>query len=240
MRQSQTGRAMLDAALVRIALAEQFSSIDQLLAGSAIADKGKAAPAPSRDQKKKPEPEPIDLRAGIFPSPGNPGEGQGEGIRDYSSRSDRSDSFKPSPQPSPGVPGEGEKAAPILATTGDHDLWPRLLALPQTQTPASFASILRVAQYDGIEDDQATLRFPHSHETFVKQWSSNGKRDIIAAALTELRGKPTGVKFEIDVGSELQTPATPSAPAPRPAITDTGPIVEFVLQEFGGTLTRVE
>jgi DNA polymerase-3 subunit gamma/tau len=206
MRQSQTGRAMLDAALVRIALADQFSSIDQLLAGGATADKPRTAPAPPRDQKKKPEPEPVAVEEPVA-----------------------------APEPLISTPPQ-----PVMREVAEHDLWPRLLALPQTQTPASFASILRLARFAGIEDEQAILRFPHSHETFVKQWSSNGKRDIIAAALTELRGQPTGVKFEIDADPDTQAPATPSAPAPRPAITDTGPIVEFVLQEFGGTLTRVE
>ncbi len=44
MRQNQTGRAMLDATLVRLALAEQFSSIEQLLASPRA--------APSVEQKK--------------------------------------------------------------------------------------------------------------------------------------------------------------------------------------------
>ncbi len=43
MRQSQTGRAMLDATLVRLALAKEFSSIKQLLASPSS---GTAAPAP--------------------------------------------------------------------------------------------------------------------------------------------------------------------------------------------------
>jgi hypothetical protein len=51
--------------------------------------------------------------------------------------------------------------------------------------------------------------------------------------LTELRGQPTGVRFEID---EEQ----PEGAVPRPLEVDAGPIVEFVLKEFGGTLTTVE
>ena len=35
LRQNQTGRAMLDATLVRFALAEQFTSISELLSGGA-------------------------------------------------------------------------------------------------------------------------------------------------------------------------------------------------------------
>jgi chromosome segregation protein len=43
------------------------------------------------------------LPAAIFPSPGTPGEGQGEGLTNI-------DSGMPSPQPSPGLPGEGANA----------------------------------------------------------------------------------------------------------------------------------
>jgi len=49
MRQSQTGRAMLDATLVRLALAKEFSSIEQLLTSSPSA-------SPPVQQKKTPEP----------------------------------------------------------------------------------------------------------------------------------------------------------------------------------------
>jgi len=63
MRSSQAGRALIDAALVRLALAEQFVSVAELLDR---ADSGAAAPT----QKKKSEP--------LTPSPQR-GEGRGEG-----------------------------------------------------------------------------------------------------------------------------------------------------------------
>jgi hypothetical protein len=133
-------------------------------------------------------------------------------------------------------------AATPTSTPGSTNLWSRFLAMPQCQSPAFFASVLSSARLAGIENDQAIIRFPLTHETFVKQWSNNGKRDLIANALTELRGQPTGVRLEIDETATQSQSAAPAAaaPAPRPATTDAGPVVEFVLQEFGGELTRVE
>src|SRR5688572_14493664 len=46
----------------------------------------------------------------VFPSPGTPGEGQGEGPLSSGAR--------PSPLPSPGVPGEGEGAPALGAGSG--------------------------------------------------------------------------------------------------------------------------
>ena len=90
-----------------------------------------------------------------------------------------------------------------------------------------------MAKFRGIENDLAIIRLPRSAETFAKQWNANGKKDQIARALTELRGQPTGVRFEIDEEK-------PEAPAAKPIEADVGPIVEFVLKEFGGRLVGVE
>jgi DNA polymerase III subunit gamma/tau len=111
------------------------------------------------------------------------------------------------------------------------DLWIGLLAKLQSQ--ASFSSVLGMATFRGIENEIAIIRLPRSAETFAKQWNSNGKKDQIARALTELRGQPTGVRFEIDE-------AQPEVPAAKPIEVDAGPIVEFVLKEFGGSLIGVE
>src|SRR4051812_27237165 len=57
LRTSQAGRALLDATLVRLALAEQFSTVDQLLAGvdgnEAPAKSPSARPAPVASTQKK-------------------------------------------------------------------------------------------------------------------------------------------------------------------------------------------
>jgi DNA polymerase III subunit gamma/tau len=203
MRQSQTGRAMLDATLVRLTLAKEFSSIEQLLA---------APSAPSRsvppEQKKNAEPikpAPIAELARIAPPP-------------------------PDPEPAPA----------IIAPTGD--LWPDLLARLE-QTASTMANTLRMANLTGIQQGQAIIRFPQHLETFAKQWSNNGKKELIANALTDLRGESTGVKFEVgEVEPAAPAIAKPAA-APRLPIDATiqeDPLVKLVLEEFGGRIAKVE
>ena len=56
IRQTQAGRAILDATLVRLALSDQFTRIGELLAQVDDAPRTPAAPAAAPAQKKKPEP----------------------------------------------------------------------------------------------------------------------------------------------------------------------------------------
>ncbi|MGD0388628.1 MAG: DNA polymerase III subunit gamma/tau [Tepidisphaeraceae bacterium] len=183
MRQSQTGRAMLDATLVRIALAEQFSSIGSMLA--------QGGPAAGPAEKKKPEPSGIAEKV------------------------------------------EAIDVSPPVADAASPNFWADFLTRLETQAPA-VAGVLGAGKLRGIEEGIATIGIPRHSESFIKQWSANGKRDQIARALSEVLGRPTGVRFEID--DEPQPPA----PKPPDANAEAGPIVEFVLQEFGGRLARVE
>jgi len=199
MRQSQTGRAMLDAALVRLALAKEFSWIEQLLASPpsaspSVSASPSASASPPSEQKKKPEP--VNAEQTVLPAP----------------------------------------AAP----TGD--LWPDLLARLE-QSGATMVNTLRLASFAGIQNGQAIIRFPKQLDTFARQWSSNGKKEQIANALTELRGEPTGVKFEVgEVEANPRAQARPTPPVRLPG--DSGvqedPLVKLIVEEFGGRIVKVE
>jgi len=196
MRQNQTGRAMLDATLVRLALAKQFSSISDVLSRGSSASKPAATstPSPAPEQKKKPE-------------------------------TMRTEEPARSVAPPPLV------APPAISNQPPSNLWAGLMAKLQNQT--GFSTILGMTRFAGIENDIAIIRLPRSADTFVKQWNANGKKDKIASVLTELRGQPTGVRIEIDDEQAETIPA-------KPIEEEAGPIVEFVLKEFGGRLTGVE
>jgi DNA polymerase-3 subunit gamma/tau len=201
MRQSQTGRAMLDATLVRLALAKEFSSIEQLLA-SPPASLPRSAAAPS-EQKKNAEPV----------------------------------------TPAPVISQEAEQPAlSPPALTGD--LWPDLLARLE-KSGSTMANTLRMASLVGIQDGKAVIRFPQNLDTFAKQWSANGKKEQIAHALTDLRGQPTGVKFEVgEVEAKAQADARPAPPAKLNSPADPGiqddPLVKLIVEEFGGKVVKVE
>jgi hypothetical protein len=84
-----------------------------------------------------------------------------------------------------------------------------------------------MARIAGLEGGFAVIRFPRERESFARTWSTNGKKDQIARVLTELRGQPTGVRFEVD-DAQANEPAGPPAEA--------DPLVQWVLKEFGGRI----
>jgi DNA polymerase-3 subunit gamma/tau len=209
LRQSQTGRAMLDATLVRLALARQFSSIDQLLSGSP------AGSATAGEQKKNAESLTVELPMPAAPAP--------------------PPSIAPTPQaiaaPIPPPPAPNPPIPTITIPVPTDKLWAALRAKLQTVT--GYSTILGMARFDGIEEDVATIRLPRAQETFARQWNTNGKKDKLAEVFTELRGQPTGVRFEIDDQEE------PAAPV-RNIEEEAGPVAQFVLREFGGSIVKVE
>jgi DNA polymerase-3 subunit gamma/tau len=281
-RQNQTGRALLDATLVRLALAEQFKSIGDLL--PRVGRAGAASPssaAASSAQKKKPEPvieaaaiveqpavgdsspAPDDDDDDALPQPGRVWEGPslGQLLREQSQSSSKPSASPPelSPSPSP-----ESSVVPI----GDDDivtLWPRLISMMQGQG-SSLAGVLALAQIVGVSDGQAIVRFQHEGATFARAWATNGKKETIAKMLSELRGAPIGVRFEIAPQPEEQSPAPKSpspapapTPAPRPVVESapsapapprltleaieelkSDPLVQIVLREFGGTIIKVD
>ena len=133
IRTSQAGRALLDATLVRLALAEQFNAIGDVLSATDGAVTGTSASA----ALKKKFDEPVTVFAPSpgtperatdspsSPSPGTPGEGWGEGSRSATANSEPT---SPAPNPHPALSrstGRGEEApAPAPAAEDDDDALP--------------------------------------------------------------------------------------------------------------------
>jgi DNA polymerase III subunit gamma/tau len=241
LRFNQTGRAMLDAALVRLTLAEQFGPISELMPGAPAAAEQKknveavmqseGVGAAERAVNSERLPMPVDKAAPAsvvedddddLPRPGKVWDGPS--LKDLL----KQQSATAPAIPSTSAPNESVDAAssePSVEPIGDSDiarLWPALLALLERQTSA-MSSVLGLATLQGIEDGIAIIRFPHHCETFAKQYAANGKRDKIAQALTQLRGQSTGVRFEVApaVDAEVATatataPVQPAATAPPP------------------------
>jgi hypothetical protein len=148
---------------------------------------------------------------------------------------------------------------PSIEPIGDDDIvkiWPRLIDLLGTQSSA-VKSVLSLATLSELRDGQAVIRFRHEQETFAKTWAANGKREMIAAALTKLRGQSVGVRFEVDdAPAGPAAAATVSMTAEKPSLKaaevvavesapvrpnaeivqelENDPLVQLVLKEFGG------
>lgn len=232
IRQSQAGRALLDATLVRMALADQFSSIGDLLSrldGSGPAARAPRAPAAAPTQKKNPEPRPRLIPPSSFSLAAEQGNGD---IAATSGAVDENDDDLPRPgkvwtgpslaatikesaiKPAP-VPDESISNVEPIDPSNLPAVWQALLKLAAAQGPV-LHSLLAPGMLVGIEDGRAVVRYGPQHETFVKLLERNGKKDLVREKLTELLGRNVGVKFEVDAIEDVTSvPAQPAA-AQRP------------------------
>jgi len=94
-------------------------------------------------------------------------------------------------------------------------LWKTLLDKMAAHGPA-FHSLLCGGTFAGIEDGQAVIRYSKKNAIYRSLLERNGKKDLVRDGLSELLGKPTGVRFEVDETSADEEPARPVASAPVP------------------------
>jgi len=246
IRQSQAGRALLDAILVRMALADQFSSIEQLMgqvdgrpslsqgaaqkkkievtSASAVGSASADVPAPAR-QIPSAEADPTIQTPAVLP-PQSPVDEEDDDLPRPgkvwdSSGPDLAELLRQSAATAP--PPEPAAATPRAddnVVPPDNDdvarIWPALMAMLDTQG-AALKTGLSMAQLIEIKDNQAVIRFNGNGATFARNWAKNGKKDTIRALLCSVMGKDVGVRFEIEEASSPPSPApTTAAAAPSP------------------------
>jgi DNA polymerase-3 subunit gamma/tau len=272
MRQSQAGRALLDATLVRLAMAEQFTSVGELL--NRVNGGAGAPPA----QKKK-----FD---GVVPHSPSPleGEGRGEGedVRSAVGQNSQSAALTqtgaasqsiakasiPHPSPLPqGERGQDESPSTTSATDDTDDDLPQpgrvwtgpslkellaqqsaVAASMKADVPASpssdgsnvesvdpanlpgvwqallnllsekgmgLAGAVSHGRLVGLDDGTARIRFSRQHDTFVRMFEKNGKKEAIRDAFSQVLQQTVGVAFEVDGegGSTAVATAAPIATA---------------------------
>jgi len=238
LRQTQAGRALLDATLVRLTMAEQFAAISELLARvDGAGGAGTGAP-----QKKKPEqavawsaeasasppvavpaarPVPATSSTTLddnddddLPRPGKVWEGPSVGaILRETARSSR-------PTPPPVQTAHPEPNIEPVDPNDVKAVWSRVLESMRRHGVGVY-SLLIHGQLAGIEDDQAVIRYGPEHETFTKMLTRNGKREMVIEAFTRVLGKAIGVRFEVDQQAAASASAAvlprEDSPQPQPA-----------------------
>jgi DNA polymerase-3 subunit gamma/tau len=245
IRQSQAGRALLDATLVRMALADQFASIQELLGRI----DGNGSPGPARTarpaaaapaaQKKNPETsqpvrttfaEPSQVSASPddddddLPRPGKVWEGPSPSLATLlSSHQSKSQPAPPAPEPIANIEPVDPSNLPAV--------WQALLRLLAEHGPV-LQSLVSPGRLIAIDDGRAVIRYGPQHGTFVKMLERNGKKDLVREKLTQVLGQSVGVKFEVDAGVETAPPAAASPPPraaapPLPEPTPASPAVKL-------------
>jgi DNA polymerase-3 subunit gamma/tau len=252
LRSSQAGRALLDATLVRLALAEQFASVGELLGRV-----GGAAGA-SPGQKKKPE----------------LGRAEGGGQRAQEAASTP-------PSALSAHPSSDDDALPAVGKVWGNDSGPSLCELlKQQEAAASVEAVAPVAEGDiasveasnveavdpndlprvwqrvldalgtsahmlenarlvGIANGEAVVRCPEGHDSAIRFLERNGKKDTIRAVISGLLSQNVGLKFEFEQTSAaavavLEAPPRVSARAPvRRQVQSAPPVVSEAVRVTG-------
>jgi len=238
MRSTQSGRALFDATLVRLALAEQFAAVSALL--GQIECNG-AAPAGSALKKNAEVSAPRS--AGHKIPPAAP-----------AAESERSATLS------------AANIEPV-SITDLPAVWQAMLGVLSSRG-ASFLPLVESATLASIDDNVAVLRYPSDCDTLVKMLDRNGKKDAIRDALSSILKCNVGVKLEVlppPMPSELdgaqsprparrtatpvQEPAHRAPPTPEPPARITAelraelrknPLIGAVLDQLGGEIVKVE
>jgi hypothetical protein len=94
-------------------------------------------------------------------------------------------------------------------------VWQAFLGLIASHGPM-LHSLLAQGRLVALEEDRAVIRFGPQHETFVRMWERNGKKDLVRDAISQVLNQSIGVKFEIDASDASGPTQAPVAPKPAP------------------------
>jgi hypothetical protein len=130
-------------------------------------------------------------------------------------------------QETPEAPPVAEGGFANVEPVGRQDLgslWKSLLDQMMAHGPM-FHSLIANGSLARIEGDQAVIVYTKKNETFRKMLERNGKKDLVRDGLTQILGKPMGVRFEVDETAEEEVaPARPvPTPSPAPAARQAAP-----------------
>jgi DNA polymerase III subunit gamma/tau len=227
LRSTQAGRALMEATLVRLALAEQFSSVQDLLAGVNGSNNAPVAAVTSPALKKN-----VEQQVNPSPSPGTPGEGRGEGparkdphpnpLPEYRARGSDSSDDDDLPRPGKVWDSSGPSLSELLKQRETSNVepvvaadlpgtWQRLLDALSKKGPG-IPSILSHGELKSIGEDKVVIQF--SSQTFADMLDRNGKKDMVRDELSNLLQKPVGVAIEINECVETAPVAAAARPAP--------------------------
>ena len=227
LRTTQAGRALVDATLVRLALADQFLPVDEML------EQVDAMPA-DPPQKKKPDLTPSPFSGGPAGPPVEPVRTEPVSIPPapptVDDEEDTDDAL-----PAPGKVWTG----PNLAELARAAVKPAPRAAPQPLAAAnnlcdqlrqslnpSIASLIGTASCTGVQNGRVTLRFPATESGSMGILQRNGKKDIVRDALTQLIGTEVALFFELDdplpeAPPQAEAERTRAAPdRPRPVTSE--------------------
>jgi len=243
VKNSDTPRALLEAALLRFALAEHFLNVDELLAQAG------GSPAPAH--KKKPEP--VNRSMGSQPMPAEQSADIETHGQDARAAVRAPQAVIPKPAAPPGSPlfktephptaSLDDPTAEFAQAHGGHGAlpdWPGILDLIGSRLGPSMRGLVQCAT-PHFSNGQLTLRFAPASRMQMEMCRSNGRSSQIEALLAEHFATPVMVKFEL--AADAAEPQ--DAPPPHRMTSEmkkellNHPAVKTVLMELDATVAEI-
>ncbi|HEV2294261.1 MAG TPA: DNA polymerase III subunit gamma/tau [Tepidisphaeraceae bacterium] len=252
-RQSGAGRALLDATLVRLALAEQFASMGELLSrveGTTTTPPGQkkkpepvaeraAAPAPPGATLVSPSPMRVahlgdtsvaptaqtplseDDGGDDLPRPGKVWDSSGPSLSELLKQQRVAETAPPAPEPiAASTPAAADANVEVVNPDDLPTVWRSLLDLLAEKGPG-LPGLLSHGRFIGMdEQNRAVIRYAKQHETFVKMFERNGKKDQVREAFSKVLKQNVGIAFDLEPDEGGGAPvATMPAPVQPPSMS---------------------
>jgi len=221
VKNSDTPRPLLEAALLRFALAEHFMNIDQLLSQSQNSS--------SSSIKKKQIVSPKDN----LHTP----------VQTNASKETQSEN-QPQIDDEPQVTSNGQRevsGSKDLQYITDH--WQDILATLGTQLGPGTVGLLSSAAPARLENGLLTIEFGASAKIQKQMCQSNGRAEQIASALSDYPGLPSKIQLEFTLTEQPAADASAKRPrtnSQRRSEIINNPAVKTVLTGLDATITAIE
>jgi DNA polymerase-3 subunit gamma/tau len=213
IKNSDTGRALLEASLLRFALSEHFMNVDGLLSQL---KSGATSAVSSPSVKKK-----------IIPGP------ETQTVNDFRPVND---------EPSP-INQKSQKISELSDIESIKSNWPGLLKLITSELGPSTGGLLSTAEPARFEDGVLTIEFNPAARMQKSMCERNGRAEQIQDLLSRQFSAPVRLKFEIAEKAQVQdesAPAPSKSSSQRRNELMSDPAVKTVLLGLDATITGIE
>ncbi|MGB7158831.1 MAG: hypothetical protein WBD40_12235, partial [Tepidisphaeraceae bacterium] len=117
----------------------------------------------------------------------------------------------PSLEPVAATPAASESNVEAVDPNNLPVVWQKLLDVLAEKGPG-LPGLLSHGRYIGLEDGKCVVRYAKQHETFVKMFERNGKKDQVREAFSKVLNQSVGITFDLEADATSAIATTEVAP----------------------------
>jgi hypothetical protein len=149
-----------------------------------------------------------------LPRPGKVWDNSGPSLSELLKQQRSAPTPPPAPEPVAAAPAAPESSNVEAVDPMDlPGVWKSLLDLLAEKGPG-LPGLLHHGRFIGVEDGKAVIRYAKQHETFVKMFDRNGKKDQVREAFSKVLQQNVGVAFDVEAEESAAPAGVATMPAP--------------------------